>query len=471
MKKLTNYLLIICILSFPTYALFGCSPHDKKESIFHNHPISNKIYPSVNFVVESPFTDKYGIYSLADSGHSISNYISSFSLGFNKDTSTITVKAPYLTYTTEANQYYYGTVTDTAGGSSTLGPYDTWSLVYNNQPYITSTSNILVRGYHGSTFKSNLSYTLTGNSSSTSSKYYLQNLKIKPTIPSNITAIEVRFVKVYYASSYHEVTTSEDKYKTITYPDETVSQVVNKTVYTSNTFINETVQFTASSGYSFTNFWGEIGSGIKSLEIISSNLSTGSVTFQVVFQGGGWGNQKNYAFTAYASSSKPSSTVYDKTVTTTTIDTYNISSPTLNINKDKLYWYPSYFLSQLTCSGRGDNADKEMVINAWADLKSVYQSLPSNYKTAFSNGTLSDVRLGEALKRYDYVVFYKNYGLEYFASRSNKSNRHYAKSEYRPFIKESDNTVIIVIIASSISILSITVLSILLIKKRIINKG
>lgn len=463
MQKFFIYLLVSCVLSILCSGMFV----DKSTSITYSLPTTSRKYPSFSFDVESPFTDSYGYYSLTDSGHSINDYISSIPLGFNKDASTILVKAPYLTYTSEANRYYYGSVTDTKGGSSTLGPYDTWSLQYNDQPYLTS-NDIIVKGYHGNTFISNLSFSLSGHNAS--SGYYLQNLNINVSIPSNITSLELRINRVNYSSSYHEVVTTEVKYKTVTYPDKTVTQAFNRTDYTYNKYTVVEVTLIPPSGYSFYRLGGTIVSGISALDVLDSNLSSGWIQFKVTYATGGWGNQKPFSFTAYGDASKPSTQEYDKTITTTYIDTYTPTSATANIDKEKLYWYPSYFLNALTCSGRGDNTDKEMVINTWDDLEDVYDSLPSSYQTSFSNGTLDDPHLLDALMRYDYVVFYKNYGLDDFASRGGSTNRYYSKKEYRPFIVENDNTYIVVIIASLIAILSVTTLSILLVKKRGINK-
>ena len=111
-----------------------------------------------------------------------------------------------------------------------------------------------------------------------------------------------------------------------------------------------------------------------------------------------------------------------------------------------------------------------MVINAWDDLEETFLSLPNNYQASFSDGTLDDPYLLEALIRYDYVVFYKSYGLTDFASRNSSVNRYYSKSEYKTFVIEKDNSIIVVIIASSISILSITTLMILLLKKKTIQQ-
>ena len=466
MEKITRHLLITCILSLCLSGLFGCNTSDENGSFFHDKPTQSRVARSVNFEVESPFVNSYGIYSLADPNHNINNYISSIPLEFSQETSTILIKAPYLVYTNENNRYYYGSVVDTVSGTSSLGPYDTWSVEFNKQPFIAVSSNIVIKGYHGNSFVSNLSFSLSGTASSPG--YYLQNLSINVIIPNNITSLRLYFNKVCYSSSYHEVVDVEDVYKTIPYKEEMISKTVSKTIRTTRAYTNETVNFTVTSGYYFKSFDIDYISGVSNSEILSSNLETGSVTYKIYFSE--IGSQKAYSFRAKALTYKPSSSQYEKTITTTYIDTYNTLNPTLNITKDDLYRYPKYFLTKLTCSGRGDITDQNMVTNAWSDLEEMFELLPTSYKSSFSNGTLDDPYLLDTLMRYDYVVFYKNYGLNDFASRDNSSNRYYMKKEYHPIIKEKDSVYLIIIIGSLISILSISILAILLVKKKTIQQ-
>ena len=444
----------------------GCPMNDNDEPFFCDRSNNGKVLPSVNLVVESPFTDSYDIYSLADPDHNINDYIESIPLEFDQETSVILVKAPYLVYTSEEDRYYYGTVEDTIEGLSSIGPYDNWSLQYNKQPYISSSSDILIKGYHGDNFVSNLSFSLSGNESSPG--YYLQNLEITISIPNNITSLCLYFNRVSYSSSYHEVVDVEDIYTPIPYREETKIQNISKTVRTTKSYTTETVTFTATSGYYFKSFSYTIGSGISSIEITSSNLETGTATYKIYLTD--IGSSKRFSFSPKALTYRPASEEYEKTITTTYIDGPTISTPTLDITKDALYRYPGFLLSTLTCSGRGDEGDRTMVINAWDDLEETFLSLPNNYQASFSDGTLDDPYLLEALIRYDYVVFYKSYGLTDFASRNSSVNRYYSKSEYKTFVIEKDNSIIVVIIASSISILSITTLMILLLKKKTIQQ-
>ena len=468
MKKLTNYLLVCGALSIIYSGFLNCLYLNKSTVFVQSLPNNSRKYPSFNFDVESPFVDSYGYYSLEDTGHSINDYISSMELDFNQTSSTLLLKAPYLTYTSEDNRYYSGSVVDTKTGTTPLGPYDTWSLEFNDQPYIVSSSDISVLGYHADTFINYLSFSLSGNSACTSNKYYLQNLNINISIPNNVTSLTLRFNKVYYSSSYHEVVDVEDVYvPTPPYYNNHIENIY-KTIRTSRTYTTETVTFTTDPGFSFTGFSYQIYSGISRIDITSSDLNTGTVTYTIYFSGAGL--NKTIDFQAQATSYKPAGTKYDKTITTTYIDTFTISSPTVNITKDAFYRYPSYLLSTLNCSGRGDEEDRSMVIDAWDDLEEAYLSLPSTYQSSFSNGTLDDPYLLDALMRYDYVVFFKQYGLTDFASRSSNQNRYYSRSEYKPFVIEKDNTIIVVIIASVISILPITTLTIFIVRKKTIQQ-
>lgn len=415
--------------------------------------------------IASPFTDEYGYYSLATSGNSISNYLSSIPIEFSYDDGYILLKAPYLIYTSEAERYYYGSVVDTKEGSSTLDPVDTWALTYNDQPYINPVGGISIQCYRGDTYINEASYSLSGNSACTSSKYYLQNLSISFSIPNNITSIKLVFNTVTYTSTYHEVVDVNDIETEI--PEDIYNSYMStKTGSTKNRYIDASFTFSITEGYSIIGYGIEDQRGtISDYTIRRYNYESGTVTFRINFVAGSSTNY--YGYRAYATMRKPPYMVYDKTITTTYIDRGTPSSIN-NVQTSNLYWFPSFFLATINCSGRGDQEDKEMVINNWDAVATHFLLLPSEYQEAFTSGTLSDPRCLEALIRYDYVVFYKNYGLDDFASRSNKTNRYYLNNtnKVKTIFTNDDNDYLLIIVLSLTMIISLSTLTILLIRKK-----
>ena len=160
--------------------------------------------------------------------------------------------------------------------------------------------------------------------------------------------------------------------------------------------------------------------------------------------------------------------------------TYNVTTlgaPTISTSTSysslEATWHPDrygdYFLDTIDCSGLGNEADKELVENRWQDVKEYYEALPDANKERIRLGLNPyDIDNLELLRRYDYCLFFKEYPLDDFLARRELSNKYYEhNASYLPLnIKEDSTATIIIIIASSIAILSITVLSVILIKKR-----
>ena len=195
------------------------------------------------------------------------------------------------------------------------------------------------------------------------------------------------------------------------------------------------------------------------------DYDAGTVSYRIFVSGLTF--PRSYSCVVTATCYRPPSSTYIKTITTTTIDGPTISILSNTISGNDIYYFPSHLLSIVSCSGRGDEQDRILVTSVWDDLEAYYSLLPNDYQTAFSNGSLEDDNLISALERYDYCVFHKNYGLSDFANRSESSNRYYSKYNNKIMIIDHDNSgVVIVIISSVIAILSMTVLTVLLIKKK-----
>ena len=137
--------------------------------------------------------------------------------------------------------------------------------------------------------------------------------------------------------------------------------------------------------------------------------------------------------------------------------------------------YGDYFLSKVTCSGRGDKTDETKVRNAWNTMTNeqiiTAPKMPSsikNYlKTYIASGTSN---LAKAIERYDYIVFRK-YGLTDFLSRGEFLGlRAVEKTNVTPIamMNNDDYSIYIIIVASSVALLSITVLTVLIMKKKVI---
>lgn len=128
------------------------------------------------------------------------------------------------------------------------------------------------------------------------------------------------------------------------------------------------------------------------------------------------------------------------------------------------------FLETISCSGKGDQNDKNMIISRWGEVKEYFLNLSTEYQDAFSSGELTDPMINEALIRYDYIVFYKGYGVDDFLNRSGNSNIYGSKNninaQYLMNNLTNDSIVNLVILCSSICVISLTTILVIMIKKR-----
>lgn len=135
--------------------------------------------------------------------------------------------------------------------------------------------------------------------------------------------------------------------------------------------------------------------------------------------------------------------------------------------QSRLDFYGNYFLNSVACSGTG--ASDVTTAEMWNKVQYEYEHQLSRtfqgevWKTyAKEDGTL----IQQAMARYDYIVFYKQYQHEDFINRAESPNKTEYSEAYNinNFIEDNSNTYLIVIIVSVVSVLSLTALIIL--KKR-----
>lgn len=143
-------------------------------------------------------------------------------------------------------------------------------------------------------------------------------------------------------------------------------------------------------------------------------------------------------------------------------------------------YYGSYMLSQMTCDGHGNRTYTDNV--GLANAKNEYKKYLSNEVQYYLWETKASEASGycrDALERYDYIFFFKQY-YELDDDTYDFINRHSANSgktsfsirTFSPFelLGDSENggniSTIIIIVASSVALLSITALSVLMVRKR-----
>lgn len=417
-----------------------------------------------------PFTNDYGVYCLTDIGHSYQDYFSNINIDYDASNEYFVVEAPYLVYVNEENRYVNDEVVNTLTGEPTSEhTYDLWDPLYNTQPYVTSTTPFTISGYWGDTFIRTLSYTLSGNSFD-ANNYYLQNLRIYISpLTNDVNNIRVTINDYSFSSGVNYVTIQETRNY---HQTERSYQEIQTKVYKGGLSRNQTFSISITFSYTY-------GYTLQSLTKSSSltcrwnaeNYVRGdtSTTYTVTYKAmAATSNDVTVTFTA---------TIYrpDKYINTT----FNITTPnspiistsaslgsiTMNAHPD---WYETYFLDTISCSGRGDNSDKTLVTSHWNNVETYFLNLPNSNKQRILGG--EDEELYSMYERYDYVVFYKNYGLNDFLARENAVNRYYSSSPSALTIY-SDNTSIIIIIASSSIILISTLSLIFLLKRKRINQG
>jgi|GEM_PF-6072536 len=149
-----------------------------------------------------------------------------------------------------------------------------------------------------------------------------------------------------------------------------------------------------------------------------------------------------------------------------------------NITKEKrAVWYGVYFNQEVVCSGAGS-----IINDNWSNVRDEYNNMCTNaqgevWKEEAIPAEAGGTSLQQAVSKYDYIVFHKQYtGHDDYIGRTDspgKSALSTIKGGFGPFesiVHDAPVSTIIIIIASSVSLLSITALSILLVKKRSSNR-
>ena len=149
---------------------------------------------------------------------------------------------------------------------------------------------------------------------------------------------------------------------------------------------------------------------------------------------------------------------------------YTLSSTGYITNKARAEYYGTYFNSQVICD---DGVHKP---SNWTNVSTEYTHMCKNAQgVVWLASTEGTTQLAIALSKYDYII--KKYGTSEYDdfinrldSRSGSTILHGLANKTNGFnILKTDNitgSAVIIIVASSISILSITALSVLLVKKR-----
>ena len=142
------------------------------------------------------------------------------------------------------------------------------------------------------------------------------------------------------------------------------------------------------------------------------------------------------------------------------------------VNQRRAEMWGAYFMHCATCSGSGSITFNN---DAWLLTKQEYNRLTTTQQGIVYDavGALTDTSyLKMGIYRYDYILFYKQH-TEFEDYINRKTSGHKTPfsirsfNPYELFADSEDPTgVILIVVASSISILSITALSVLLVKKR-----
>lgn len=181
--------------------------------------------PSVKKAISADGFDTSIKYNLNDSGNSINGYFESLSFTQktrNGSTQQVEIGAPYSIYSTDTIRIGTKRTAPVSCGNSYDNQidYNLQNLEYNDQPHVTSLNKVVVAGYSGETFIKNLSFTLSGNSLSTTSKYYLQGLKINITLDRDIDNYRISLNDVIFTTGYNTSSiSSSTKHVTTSYQE------------------------------------------------------------------------------------------------------------------------------------------------------------------------------------------------------------------------------------------------------------
>ena len=150
-------------------------------------------------------------------------------------------------------------------------------------------------------------------------------------------------------------------------------------------------------------------------------------------------------------------------------------------NRERAEYYGTYFNKQVICTGEGIDPSHDN----WSNVRTEYGHMCTNAQLV-ARGTIANsggTEIEKAVSKYDDIVFRRKHAdHDDFMNRNatdDTSGSHYAGTLGAAKVgginylglQNDNSSMVIIIIASSLSILSITVLSILLIKKRKTNSA
>ena len=144
-------------------------------------------------------------------------------------------------------------------------------------------------------------------------------------------------------------------------------------------------------------------------------------------------------------------------------------------NTTRANYYGAYVMSEAICSGMGSvTATQTNWNNIWDEYNNI--NTDAQGKIWVASSSIAGTQLEQGMARYDVIV--SKYGMDGaikyydFINRQESGGYHpyslSANHNFNPFVinDESSFSTIIIVIASSVSLLSITALSVLVIKKR-----
>ena len=135
-------------------------------------------------------------------------------------------------------------------------------------------------------------------------------------------------------------------------------------------------------------------------------------------------------------------------------DNYNWGNKS---NTETASEYGYYFTTKITCSGAGSITSSS---SDWADVKEMYDNLTKDVQGECwtATGSPSGNNIEQAMYRYDYIVFFKQYsGYDDYINRADDgSGRSLASPTRFTIFGKSGNDINSVIIITTVSILSIT---------------
>ena len=426
-----------------------------------------------SFTPTSPFTTEYGIYSLSEAGHNNYDLLETIAKQTYYKDGEFIVKAPYTVYRNESTRFYHGVSTNTITGEATYeGNYDLWNEPYNRQPSMRLNMRCLLDGYNQGSRVRSISINHDGNLNKDSELNYQNAHLITSDSLEGISYAKMLFYSYSYAEGI--TTTTEVENRDVYLEGDTYTRTAT---YSENRYLGPAFNFEYEISFTLDDYY-YVDSVTATASIPSALLNT-----SVTHEGNTW--TVNYLFRnnrgpGYVPINYTTSQVIKRdngyqsvpfNITKPSEPTlYNYSTISLpTISTTTIDWFGSYFLKTINCSGSGGINDKNLVESKWNEVETYYLNLPEYNRNRIRNPSNNlDEDLNAALERYDYIVFKKGYNVNDFLNRRSLVNYSY-RGNFINSIMEKDITTFIIVIASSISVISLTVLLVIYYKKKRVN--